>query len=120
MRNNKGYIAEPNSSEDLSGGDSALETVPTLVDHKQALDALGQREQEFRAVFNSALDAMLVADDMGNYIDANSAACELFGVSKEELLNSKLADFVEPGRKPETQQSWQSFLEQGEQKGIFP
>ena len=30
----------------------------------------------FRAVFDNALDAMLIADDTGNYIDANPAAIQ--------------------------------------------
>ena len=39
----------------------------------------------FDAVFASALDAMLIADDEGRYIDANPAACALLGKSLEQL-----------------------------------
>lgn len=98
---------------------AALKNAQMVVEHRQTVEALSETEKEFRAVFDSALDAMLVADDLGNYVDANMAACELFGISKEELLNSKLADFVEPGREPEARHAWQVFLEQGEQKGVF-
>lgn len=49
-------------------------------------------------------------DDDGRYIEANSSACELFGVPKEELIGSSIADFVEPF---DFTQVWQSFREQG-------
>jgi PAS domain S-box-containing protein len=76
-------------------------------------------EQLFRAVFDNALEAMLIADDQGNYVDANPAACELFGVSKAELLASNLTRFVEPGRALEVAQAWRAFLDAGEQQGLF-
>ena len=40
----------------------------------------------FRAVFEVALDAMLIADDSGRCLDVNPAACALFGTSRDELL----------------------------------
>jgi two-component system cell cycle sensor histidine kinase/response regulator CckA len=43
-------------------------------------------ELELRAIFEHALDAMLIVDDEGTYLDANPAACALFGVPKEEVL----------------------------------
>src|SRR5690349_16426234 len=38
----------------------------------------------FDAVFASALDPMLIADDEGRYVDANPAACALLGKSLEQ------------------------------------
>ncbi|MES1248488.1 MAG: PAS domain-containing protein, partial [Actinomycetota bacterium] len=38
-----------------------------------------------RAVWDGALDAMVVVDDYGNYIDVNPAACRLLGRTHEEL-----------------------------------
>src|SRR5690242_9357557 len=81
-----------------------------------AREPLLDGSQLFRAVFDNALDAMLIADDAGNYVDANPAACALFGVSRDELLSSNLRRFIEPGREAEAQQSWRSFLAAGEQK----
>ncbi|MFP5265023.1 MAG: PAS domain S-box protein [Blastocatellia bacterium] len=97
----------------------ALANARMLVDHERTAKALGETEREFRAVFDNALDAILVADDQGRYVDANRAACRLFGAPREELLDSKLADFVEPGQEPEILEAWRVFLGQGEQKGVF-
>jgi PAS domain S-box-containing protein len=86
---------------------------------QQTSESLLEGEQPFHAVFDNALEAMLIADDDGNYLDANPAACELFGVTRDELLASNLSRFVEPGREFESAQSWRAFLEAGEQRGLF-
>ncbi|NJK47520.1 PAS domain S-box protein [Candidatus Gracilibacteria bacterium] len=87
------------------------------IERKQAQEILRQRERQLSAVFNSALNAIAIADDNGRYIDANPAACELFGVSREELLNSSIADFAEASF--DFNLAWQTFREQGQMKGEF-
>jgi PAS domain S-box-containing protein len=86
---------------------------------RRVAESSPEGEQLFRAVFDNALEAMLIADDNGNYTDANPAACRLFGVSREELLSSNLGRFVEPGRALEAEQAWRTFLAAGEQHGLF-
>lgn len=41
----------------------------------------------FRTLFNRVFDAIFVIDGEENFVDANEAACRLFGYPKEELLN---------------------------------
>jgi len=43
------------------------------------------------------MDAILVADGAGRYLDANPAATTLLGYSREELLAMRVADVVAPG-----------------------
>ncbi|HEY9649641.1 MAG TPA: PAS domain S-box protein, partial [Coleofasciculaceae cyanobacterium] len=71
----------------------------------------------FQAIFSGALDAMLIADDQGNYIDANPAACQLFGRPRAELLGCNVSNFTELGG--EFSQVWRNFLEQGRVTGEF-
>jgi PAS domain S-box-containing protein len=52
-----------------------------------AVDALRGSEEQFRSLFDGALDAMLIVDDEGRHIDANPAACRLFGHARDELLS---------------------------------
>jgi PAS domain S-box-containing protein len=75
-------------------------------------------ERLFRAVFEHAFDAMLIANDHGEYTDVNPAACELFGVSREELLGCTLADFAAPGFDVEV--AWEAFLQSDNDRGLFP
>ena len=89
-------------------------TERTLVEER-----LHESERQFRALFENSLDAILIASDTGEYVGANDAACDLFGVSLDELLGAKVEDFVRPGEEHQTRLAWQAFLEQGEQDGEF-
>jgi len=84
---------------------------------KQVEAALRQRESQWQALFEHTLDAIAIVDDTGRYVDVNSAACELFGASKAELLRSQIADFAEPGF--DFVQTWQKFSQQGQMCGEF-
>ncbi|MEQ9233460.1 PAS domain S-box protein [Coleofasciculus sp. E2-BRE-01] len=71
----------------------------------------------FQALFNQALDAMAIADDQGQYVEVNPAACRLFGLSREELLGCRISDFAD--LEFDFSQAWRIFLEQGHVKGEF-
>lgn len=75
-----------------------------------------QRVQDkFRAVFDEASDAMLIADDRGRYVDANQRAADLFGVEKEELLGRSINEFAPAGADIEA--AWEEFREDGHERG---
>jgi len=58
-----------------------------ITERKRAEEALRQSEQERRALFEGALDPIIVADaQTGIVIDCNRAACELVGRDKSELI----------------------------------
>lgn len=78
---------------------------------------LQQRDHQWQALFDNALDAIAIADDEGRYVDVNPAACALFGLSKETLLHKRVADFAAPNL--DLTEVWQQFLQQGQQKGEF-
>jgi PAS domain S-box-containing protein len=48
--------------------------------------ALSESREWLRALFENALDAILVLDDTGRLVDANPAAVGLLGYAREELL----------------------------------
>jgi len=61
-------------------------TIRDITDHKAADDALKESEGRYRALFETAKDAIFLSDGTGKFMDVNSAACGLLGYSKEELL----------------------------------
>jgi PAS domain S-box-containing protein len=91
-----------------------------ITERKLAEERLHESERQFRALFENTLDAILIASDTREYVGANDAACELFGVPLDELLGAKIEDFVEPGNEHQIRLAWEAFLEQGEQEGEFP
>ena len=64
-------------------------------------------------MFESAPDAILVTDDDGRYVAANPGACALLGIPREEILQRKISDFLEPG--DDFGAAWRSFLDQGQE-----
>ena len=59
--------------------------------------------------------ALLVVDDARAVVDANPAACRLFGLSIEELRGHRLDEFLESGA--DLAAVWPRFLASGEQTG---
>ena len=77
------------------------------------------REAYLQALFNSALDAILIADDEGQYIDANPAACDLLGYPRDELLRLSLWDVTPPSIRELAQAQWRKFGAVGKQSGEY-
>ncbi|PJA95919.1 MAG: hypothetical protein CO129_09105, partial [Ignavibacteriales bacterium CG_4_9_14_3_um_filter_34_10] len=57
-----------------------------ITEKKKTADQLIQSEEEFRAVWESSVDAMRVVDENGIIINVNDAYCELLGITKDNLL----------------------------------
>jgi two-component system cell cycle sensor histidine kinase/response regulator CckA len=51
-------------------------------------------DQQLRAIFDCAPDAVVIADDQGHLVDANPAACTLLGRSRAEVVHRSLADLA--------------------------
>jgi PAS domain S-box-containing protein len=98
-------------------GGTLLYSCRDITDCKHTEQALQARDRQLRAFFEGAIDAMLIADDEGRYVDANPAACELLGLCKAEVLGCRICDFAEPHF--DFAQAWCSFLEQGRVTGEF-
>jgi two-component system cell cycle sensor histidine kinase/response regulator CckA len=97
----------------------ALETVARDVTGQIAAhEAVQSKERKFRAIFEGALDALLLADDDRVYVDANPAACELFGVPREEIVGRRVEDFSD-GVPNDVIAGWTAFLSAGRQEGEF-
>ena len=80
-------------------------------------DGPGYTDDRFRAIFEAALDGMLVTDDQRRYIDANPAACRLLGRRRDELLRLRIEDVSAPSGDLET--AWTTFLRAGTMTGEY-
>ncbi len=56
---------------------------------------LAGRASDFRAVFTHALEPMIITDHVPVILEANDAAVQLAGVSREDLVGRNLAEFVD-------------------------
>ncbi|MCW7754358.1 PAS domain S-box protein [Desulfobotulus sp. H1] len=56
-----------------------------ITEKKLAREALAQREEQYRAIFEAATDAFFLFDLDGNMVALNPSATELYGYQEEEL-----------------------------------
>ncbi len=68
-----------------------------ITERKRAEEALRASERHFRAVFEGALDAMILVDNQGRFVDVNPAGCDLFGLPCDDRLGKSVTEFAEPG-----------------------
>jgi PAS domain S-box-containing protein len=65
-------------------------------DHKRIEEALRHSEEKFRALFDSASDALYIVDLKGDFIDVNRTGHERLGYSKEELMSMNVSSLDSP------------------------
>jgi len=75
-----------------------------ITERKKVEDALIENEKRYRMLFNSSNDAVLVhhmevQGKYGKYIEVNDEACQVFGYSREQLLDMGPRDLVAPERR---------------------
>ena len=98
----EGYLTFPfNSVELIAIVRALMRTKRAQAELKQryaelevAHNALAESEKQFRAVFDNAMDAMIIWDDHGKFAAANPAASEMFGVPRERLIGATIEDFL--------------------------
>lgn len=104
----------------------ALAAVGLVVFNRRLHTAVTQRtaqlqtsEQCYRGLFDNSLEAILIADDQGCYLDANPAACEMLGYTRAELLTMGVWDISANPDRDLFQQAWDSFIAAGFSKGNY-
>ncbi|MFY8187478.1 MAG: response regulator [Flavobacterium sp.] len=79
---------------------------------------LNESEKKFRLVFEKSLAPSIIADDQGNYLDANSAASKLFGYSVAALKKMNVVDIITESRS-KSQLMYEDYLKKGRDIGEF-
>ncbi len=73
---------------------SPAATEPLLL--QQAREELRRSELLLRAIFEGSVDALLFTDHVGAILEANPAACALFGRDRDGLLGTTTAELAAP------------------------
>jgi PAS domain S-box-containing protein len=98
---------------------SRSETVQVMRDGKQVDDKLDESRRYLHAFFNNSLDAILVTNDEGDYIDANPTACALLGYTYEELTQLNFLDLTPVHFRQQGWAAWRRFLAEGSESGEY-
>ena len=73
----------------------------------------------FKAIFEKAPNAIIIADDARCCIAANPAARRLTGTTKKRLHQLRLDDFVAEADRETFEIGWETFLRTGHKQGEF-
>lgn len=77
------------TEEELSLMQAVADQVAIAMERKMATERIALSEQKLRAFFEGARDAIFITTEDCRFVDCNPAAVEMFGCSKEELLEKK-------------------------------
>ncbi len=67
-----------------------------ITERKLAERALRESEERYRSLFEQITDGIFVTDYDGRYADVNPAGCQMFGYTRDEMLNLTISDVIEP------------------------
>lgn len=70
---------------------------------KKSLDQhqFGTEDQQYRRIFDSAIDGVLISDlGTGRVVEANLALCTMHGYAHEEIIGSPLTKLIQPDNQP--------------------
>ncbi len=74
--------------------------------------ALLEREERLRALFEDTFEPVLIVDETGKYMDANTRALQFLECEKADLLKKTVFDFMPPGFSEEQRKESAPFLGQ--------
>src|SRR6266851_5237 len=78
-------------------------------EHRETASELDSTEREYKSVFDSTLDGILILDDQGICLEANPAALNLFGVDHDELVGEQIEKFF--AGSGDFKDTWKRFLD---------
>jgi PAS domain S-box-containing protein len=65
---------------------------------KESEELLRISENKYRSLFEQASDFIMILDFNGKFIDVNASFCDAFGYTKNELVELKIEDLIEPAQ----------------------
>ncbi|HWZ17974.1 MAG TPA: PAS domain S-box protein, partial [Ktedonobacteraceae bacterium] len=72
-----------------------------ITERVQAEELLREREEQYRSIFEATNDAVFIMDlDDGHIVEANPAACSMYGYSYEEFIGLPPSAVIHPDRLP--------------------
>lgn len=78
-------------------------------EHRETVSILYATERQYKSVFDSTLDGILILDDQGVCLEANPAALTLFGTTSEKLVGQSFQKFFQCGG--DFDDAWSRFLD---------
>jgi PAS domain S-box-containing protein len=86
---------------------------------KQIVKEIKESERKYKGLFENALEGIFIIDEQSYIIDANPAACKIYGFKKEEFLKLSVKEIFPHKTKEEASAIWSGFLKVGYISGLY-
>lgn len=96
----------------------AIESVRDITNRKKAENALKRSEKRFRAVAESAVDAIVTTDANGKILFCNDSLGTIFGYSHNEIIGSNLTVLMPSRFRKEYLKGLETFKSSGEHRRV--
>lgn len=80
----------------LGGEERLIAYIRDITEHKRAEEALKASEENFRALFESTPDGILILDFKGNILSANAAVGKMVATPVDRIIGSNIYNFLTP------------------------
>jgi PAS domain S-box-containing protein len=74
----------------------------------------------YQAIFETALDAIMIVDDEGRYVDVNPAMCRILKAPRSRLLGAHFSEFIPPDRLEDAVSAFSGLKTEGGLRMEFP
>lgn len=74
-------------------------------------NTLRKSEKKYRDIFENILDGIYILDTEGHFKEVNNALLSILGYSRDELLKSKIQDFIHPEDREKSAQYHRKLVE---------
>lgn len=97
----------------------AVSLARDVTGERRTVEQLADSRRRFAAVFENSLDAILLMDDAGGYVDANPAASQLLGYTRDEIVRLNVSDVTRGVDRGEIPGLMRQFLAAGTLQGEY-
>jgi PAS domain S-box-containing protein len=94
-------------------------TLQDITERKRAEEALRESEERYKALFDRSLDLVYINDFEGHFIDANAAALNRLGYTREEIRSLNFASLLSEDQIPLAFKILQEIRETSIQKDLI-
>lgn len=91
--------------------------VQDVTETEEMREAVASTRDRLQALFDQAMNGVVLLDDQARYLDANPAACAMLGYTVDELKRLSLSDLFVPDEGGSFEAAWHRYIDQRRQSG---